>query len=222
MIHGLTFKEYVEEEKQKLSEMSGAEKKQYFIDYYLKFVIGVCVVILILIWMIVDLALNMRNVVVTGGVVNVVMSDEGYDYLQDDYLEFLQLSTKGNKAYLGNIFLNGDDPQSYTVFNAEIATNTYNYVITDNDGLEFMAKVECLADMNEVLDKDLYDKLKDNLVYKKSGESGSEIAAAIDITDTAFTKDYIQTGEKVYFVISGNAEDYESGLNILRYILEKK
>ena len=222
MIHGLTFKEYVEEEKQKLSEMNAAEKKQYFIDYYLKFVIGICVVILLLIWMIVDLALNMRNVVVTGGAVNVVLTDEATDYLQDEYLDYLQLSNKGNKAYFASIFLTDDDPQSYTIFNAEIATNTYNYLITDDTGLDFMAKVECLANMDEVLDKDLYDKLKDKLIYRKSGESGSEIAAAIDITDTAFTKDYIKAGEKVYFVISGSAEDYESGMNVLRYILKEK
>ena len=36
MIHGLTFKEYVEEEKTKLSEMNKAEKIDYFKEYYLK------------------------------------------------------------------------------------------------------------------------------------------------------------------------------------------
>ena len=36
MIHGLTFKEYVEEEKQKFGEMTKAEKWSYFKDYYLK------------------------------------------------------------------------------------------------------------------------------------------------------------------------------------------
>ena len=39
MIHGLTFKEYVEEEKQKLGEMSKEEKIDYFKEYYLKTVI---------------------------------------------------------------------------------------------------------------------------------------------------------------------------------------
>ena len=39
MIHGLTFKEYIEEEKEKIGEMTKAEKKSYFIDYYLKYCI---------------------------------------------------------------------------------------------------------------------------------------------------------------------------------------
>ena len=73
-----------------------------------------------------------------------------------------------------------------------------------------------------MIDKNLYDKLKDNLVYKKSGESGNEIAAAIDITDTAFTKNYVNSGGKVYFVITGDPDEYGKALKMLEYILEMK
>ena len=47
MIHGLTFKEYVEEEKTKLSEMNKAEKIDYFKEYYLKLCIFAVVVLIL-------------------------------------------------------------------------------------------------------------------------------------------------------------------------------
>jgi hypothetical protein len=35
-------------------------------------------------------------------------------------------------------------------------------------------------------------------------------------------KEYIITGEPVYFIITGKPEDYEAGLNVLKYILLKE
>ena len=222
MIHGLTFKEYVEEEKTKLSEMTKAEKIDYFKEYYLKLTIVLFIVLVLIVWFVIDIARNMKNDVVTGGVVNTVLSTEGRTYLSDDYLNYLQLSSRKNRANLApDIFLDGDDPQAYTIFQAEIATNSYNYIISDEKGLDFVAKNECAADMNEVLPGDLKSEFKDKMIYRKSGESDTEIAAAIDITDTAFVKDFI-IGDRVYFVISGKIEEYDSGIAILRYILEKK
>ena len=46
-------------------------------------------------------------------------------------------------------------------------------------------------------------------------------AAAIDITDTAFAKEYIESGGKVYFVISGKEKEYDSAVAMLKYILER-
>lgn len=223
MIHGLTFKEYIEEEKLKFSEMTKDEKVEYFKDYYLKPCIVGVVVFALLVWLILDLTLNMKNSVVTGGVVNLELSEEGSEYLGDKYLEYLELSSRKNRADLApDIFLDREEPQTFTLFQAELATNTYNYLITDEKGLDFVADIECLADLDKTLDPDLSQKLTDKKIYRKSGESDTEIAAAIDITDTAFTKDYIRTGERVYFVISGKEEDYSSGLKVLSYILSTK
>ncbi len=223
MIHGLTFKEYIEDEKNKLSEMNKAEKKDYFKEYYLKTVIFAVIVLILLIWILIDVGINMRHSIVTGGVVNLDISEEGSLYLGNDYRDYLGKSKLTNKVNIApGIFLDRNEPESYTIFQAELATNSYNYLITDDVGLEFVNGIECLADLDEVLDSDLSGKLADKKIYKKSGESDKEIAAAIDITDTAFTKDYIKTGEKVYFVVSGKPEEYESAIGILKYILEKK
>ena len=77
MIHGLTFKEYVDQEKEKWSEMSKAEKVSYFKEYYLKMVIFAVIVLILLIWLLIDIGLGFRGNVVTGGVVNTKLSPEG-------------------------------------------------------------------------------------------------------------------------------------------------
>ena len=223
MIHGLTMKEFVEEEKTKLAEMTKEEKKEYFKDYYLKNVIIAGIILVLLIWLMVDIGLNMRHSVVTGGVVNLELSNEGSAFLKEDYMKYLKLGSMTNKVDLApDIFLDKEEPQSYTLFQAELATNTYNYLITDETGLGFVAGIECLADLDKTLEGELSQMVSDKKVYRKLGESETEIAAAIDITDTAFTKNYVKSGDKVYYIISGDAEDYDSAINMLKYILEKK
>ena len=222
MIHGLTLKEYIEEEKTKLGEMNKEEKIDYFKEYYLKLCIFAGIVLILLIWLLVDIGLNMRHSVVTGGVVNTTLTDEGQMFLGDDYLKSLELSKLTNKVYLApDIFLDDDDPQSYTVFQAELATNSYNYLITDEKGLEFIVELECLADLDGVLDAETSGQVSDKKIYRKLKESGTEIAAAIDISDTAFAKEYINSGDNVYFVISGKEKEYDAGLDMLHYILKK-
>ena len=223
MIHGLTMKEFVEEEKTKLAEMTKEEKKEYFKDYYLKNVIIAGIILVLLIWLMIDIGLNMRHSVVTGGVVNLELSNEGSAFLKEDYMKYLKLGSMTNKVDLApDIFLDKEEPQSYTLFQAELATNTYNYLITDETGLGFVAGIECLADLDKTLEGELSQMVSDKKVYRKLGESETEIAAAIDITDTAFTKNYVKSGDKVYYIISGDAEDYDSAINMLKYILEKK
>ena len=223
MIHGLTMKEFVEEEKTKLGEMTKEEKKEYFKDYYLKNVIIAGIILVLLIWLMVDIGLNMRHSVVTGGVVNLELSNEGSSFLKEDYMKYLKLGSMTNKVDLApDIFLDKEEPQSYTLFQAELATNTYNYLITDETGLGFVTGIECLADLDKTLEGELSQMVSDKKVYRKLGESETEIAAAIDITDTAFTKNYVKSGDKVYYIISGDAEDYDSAINMLKYILEKK
>ncbi len=223
MIHGLTFKEYVEEEKQKLGEMSKEEKIDYFKEYYLKMVIFAVIVLILLIWLLIDVGLGFRGNVVTGGVVNTKLSEEGSLFLSDEYMTYLNASKLTKKVNLApDIFIDDDDPQSYTIFQAELATNTYNYLITDEKGLAFATQLEVVANLDEVLESDLSQKLSDKIVYRKSGDNGTEIAAAIEITDTAFTKNYVNSGGKVYFVITGNPDEYGKALKMLEYILEKK
>ena len=223
MIHGLSFKEYVEEEKAKFGEMTAAEKKDYFKEYYLKQCIFAFIILILLIWFLVDISVNFKHTVCSGGVINTKISEEGAGFLKEDYLKLLNKKTFTNKVDLAaDIFLDKEEPQTYTVFQAELAINSYNYLITDKNGLDFILSTECLADMGTVLDEDLKKTVGDKIVRGELGESKKEIEAAIDITDTAFVKEYITSGDKVYFVITGKEDEYNLGLDVLRYILNKK
>jgi hypothetical protein len=222
MIHGLTFKEYVAEEKEKFSEMTKEEKISYFKEYYLKLCIFAFICLIFLLWFLTDMILSFRHTISTGGVIGAEISEEGTNYLTEDYMKYLDKSKVFNKIdFAPNVYLDKSDSQTVMALQAELATNTYNYLISTETGLDFVADTECLADLNEVLDDEMKNLLADKIVYKKIGESGEEIAAAIDITDTAFTKEYISAGGKVYYIITGKSNDYESGLNVLKYLLQK-
>lgn len=222
MIHGLTFKEYIDEEKEKLSEMTKAEKIDYFKEYYLKTCIVAFICLILLIWFGVEMVLSFRHVIVTGGVIGAQINEEGQDFLQDDYMEYLGRSKAFYKVnFASYIILDENDPSTIMALEAELATNSYNYLISTEEGLQFVAETECLADLDEVLDNKLKEQVSDRIVYRKIGESGEEKAAAIDITDTAFAKEYLLAGDNVYFILTGKEVDYEHGLDVLRYILRK-
>ena len=223
MIHGLTYKEYIKEEKDKIDNMTKAEKGSYFKEYYLKVCIGLFIGLVLLSWFCVDTYISMRHIIVAGGCVNLTMTDEGATYMSDDYMTLLGASKLTNQvSFAQYIFLDDEDFQSYTIFNAEIATNTYNYLITDRKGFDYLLEIEALADLDTTLDSDLKSRTDGMQVREKMGESKTEITAALDITDTAFVKKYITDNETVYFVITGEEDEYEAGLKVLNYILEVK
>lgn len=221
MIHGMTFKEYVDEEKAKMSEMTKEEKINYFKDYYLKLCIVAVIVLLLCIWLFIDVGLNFRHTIVTGGVVNTDFTDEGSEFLSDKYMDYTGKSRAFNRIdFSSEIFLDKNDAQMVAIFRAELGSNIYNYLITDEETLDFIVDTECLADLDEALDDDLKNRVKDKLVYKDLKESKINIAAAVDLTDTAFAKKYVKSGKSIYFVLTGKEKDYNAGLDMLKYILE--
>ena len=189
MIHGLTLKEYIEEEKTKFSEMTKAEKISYFKEYYLKLCIAAVVILGIAIWMLIDFTSGIGKVVVSGGVVNLEISDEGIKYLSDGYITYLGDGAKGKNVNLApEIFISSEDATTYTAFQAELAINNYNYLITDSEGKRFVSEKECAEEVT-------------------------------DITDTDFAKKYIKAGDTVYFILTGSEEEFDSGRKVLEYIL---
>ncbi|MBR6403636.1 MAG: hypothetical protein IKS48_09665 [Eubacterium sp.] len=219
----MTFKEYIETEKEKLGEMNKSEKIAYFKEYYLKVCIAALVILALLVWFLIDMGKNMRPTVVTGGVLNVHITSEGATFLREDYMKSLGKNEKThNIEFASYILLDQSEPQSYAIFQAELLSGQYNYLITDKAGMEYIAQMECAGDMNEILDQDLKDRLSSDMAYAKSGENGTNIAAAIDISDTAFSKEYITSNDKAYFVVTGKIEDDESAIAVLKYILNKQ
>ncbi|MBO4864243.1 MAG: hypothetical protein J5517_07745 [Eubacterium sp.] len=235
MIPGLTFKEYIAQEKEKLAEMTGEEKKQYFKDYYLKFVIGGVVVLILLIWFIVDISFSARPVAASGGMINLTLSDEGKTFLTDDYLEYLKLNPRTNQVQLASdIILSKGSETSYTDFmamQAELATNSYNYLIVNEEGLECCLEIDysMFEDPNKILDDDLKKALADKIGFhlmKEAESSGIKETDkdapgcyAIDITGTEFVNKYITSNGSVYFLFTGSMDDYDRGMSVLRYIL---
>ena len=223
MIHGLTFKEYVDSEKEKLSEMTKAEKFAYFKEYYFKTCIVIVIGLALLTWFCIDMISSMKHVIVCGGVLNCYITDEGSAFLKEDYMTYLGASEKSNRVdFVSSILLTKEQPESYTMFQAEMAAGTYNYIITDKEGLDYIAKIECISDMNEAMSPELKSRVEANLVYKKYGDTDEEMAAAVDISDTAFAKKYITSKDTVYFVLLGKMDAYQSGLDVLKYILDKQ
>ena len=235
MIHGLTFKEYIEEEKAKIAEMDGKEKKQYFMDYYLKFIIGAVVILILLIWIIVDICISGRNAVASGGVVNLAISDEGKAFLTDDYLDHLGKSSFSNQSILAaDIFLSDSSDTEYAdflTFQAQLATNTFNYLIVDETALQYCMELDysLFENPNKILDQDLKNAFSGRIAFhplkKAEGEEqgetgdGSPGVYAIDISDTDFAKKYITADGPVYFLFSGSVEEYDLGVSILKYIM---
>ena len=167
-----------------------------------------------------DIGPNLRHTIVTGGVVNSSINDEGKEFMSDKYLEHTGKSKLTNRIeFSGEIFVDYEDGQSSAIFQAELASNIFNYLIVDDDALDFVVDTECLADLNKELPDDIKSQVSDKLVNVKIQSININIAGAIDLTDTAFAKKYLTSGEKVYFILSGKEKDYGAGIDVLRYIL---
>lgn len=229
MQDGLSWRESIELEKKKIEEMSSKEKLSYFKTYYLKKVVVSIFMLVLLIWFIVDMVNSNKEILIAGCMVNVEVGSAGYYYMTDDYLEYADVNSKKNIAYLavGNRlnFLDGQDMDNYSyemALIAQLAAGDFHYMILDKSALERFQSLDVYVDMEEVLTKEQLEEYKDAIVYLESEEKGSEKeAAAIELTDTQLVKKYEIEPKEAYLVLVDVNFNKEKCAQFVNYILSE-
>ncbi len=228
MQDGLSWKEAIELEINKIKEMSSKERVNYFKTYYLSKTIAAVCILGLVIWFVIDMKNANKEILIAGCMVNVEVGTGGYHYMTDHYLEYAQADEKKEVAYLsvGNRlnFLNGQEMDNYSyemALIAQLSAGDFQYMILDESALDRFQELDVYIDMEEVLTKEQLKKYKDSIVYLKSEEKDSEEAAAFMLKDTKLVNEYEPEPKDIYLVFIDVNFDKEKCTKFINYLLEK-
>lgn len=222
----LTLKEHIEKLKQELKDMTPREKLEHLWTYY-KWVAGVFLGAIFVIAAIVASIISLNTELRLSGVlINVDVSPEGYVLLQEGYAE--RIGAKEGKELVNLRNMQFENP--YTTTNqtyaldvqesvvALIAAKELDYLMFDELALPFFLDPESILDLRELFSQQELDAMGAAVIYLQIPETGEMLPMAIDIGDTVFYRDHMETEKTIYLAYSINTPRKEACLDVWQFI----
>lgn len=228
MVDGLTLRQTVKNEIEKIKGMTPKKRWEYFKTYYfVPSVIGIILLILLL-FFIHDMKMGSREMLISGCFVNVETDAEGLLFLTDDYVSYCGKTQKDAVAQLslGNTVdffkENPLDNDSYEMaLLTQICAGEYHYMVLDEDAFEHFAKLDIYADLEKTLSAAQQEKYADSLVYREAQEGQELAATAIMLSETELEKKCYLNPRNAYLVFIDVNQDIEKNRKFLDYIAEE-
>lgn len=209
-----------------LKPMTWKQRIDHLWTYYKEWVWIAAVVIIVMIGIISSFIQAGKDVVVTGMLVNISITQEGHNYLQEDYFAHVGADEKNdivrleytNFESLADPTNNENNYYSAMALIAEVSATTLDYIIQDELALEFYIYQDVYMDLEEFFTPEEIEALAGKLIYAEEEDSDDPWLMAIDITDLPFVQDNITSDGKVYFSLSGSTTRPEACRDIWEYI----
>ncbi len=187
-----------------LSGMTFRQKVDHIWTYY-KWLLAPIALAVLLISFVANIISNSRTeILYSGALVNVQMSDEGISYLSDQWFDALDGEEDTQRVDLmlatfnatSNLFSAEMDVTSSTKVIAAITACELDYVLTDFAGLGYCMSSAAFAPLTDILPEDMLVQLQGQFIYQED-DTGT-YPVAINITQSAFVQDCITGTEQVF------------------------
>lgn len=222
----MSFKEYFNEEKEKLSKLSKKGKAEYIWEYYKLWFIGI-VVAVILIYGIIDAQIeNSKDTFIYVTMVNSQLVSNNETTLIDDFAKYANINTSKVRANLDtSIQMKSDVSDEYSMncsakMFAQFAAKTIDATVMNKDMIDFFDDKDAFAKLDEVLPAEFYNAHKNNFITGV-GEDGNEYVCALDISDSVIFQETNAYSETPYFSIVANTENLDNCILFLEYLYSK-
>lgn len=225
MLDGMTIRESINQEIKKIEGMNGRKRWEYFKTYYLAKTIIAFGIAIMLLHLVYSIHLGGREVLASGCLVNVEISDNGERFLTDEYVTFCGESEKDAVAYvsLGNRFdFSGDHQIQDNAYEiallAQISAGEYQYMILDEQGLKYFMKLDVYSNLDNVLTDSQKERLSQRMVYQTLQDGKTQTAFAICLRETEFAQKYQLYQDEAYLVLIDVNQDIEKACMLVDYI----
>ncbi len=200
-----------------LKPMTWKERIDHIWTYYKEHAFFAAVIITIIVAFISGAINASKEVLINGMMVNISITQAGYNYLDRDYFEDLggnkrtqvvQL-TYANFSSLEDAVYADDNYSSAMKLVSLVSGGHLDYIILDQFGMEFYISQDVYLNLREFFTEEEMTGLESRLVYAQEEGTEDRIPIAVDISDLAFVKENITTEGKTYFALGGNNPDLE-------------
>ena len=222
----VTQKEHLEKLKAELKEMTPQQRLEHLWEYY-KWIpgifLGVVIVVCVVIASIQSLNMEIR---LSGVMINVDVSPDGYVLLQDGMYDHLGADREKELVELRNMQF--ENPyttldQTYALDVQEsviamISADQLDYLLYDELALPFFMDPETVMDLRELFTEEELTALGSAVIRLQMPETGELLPLAIDISDTEFAHNYFETDKPIYLSFSVITSRKEACLALWQYI----
>lgn len=231
-----TLKGKLEAEKETFKSLDTKEKVRFIRDYYgLKIFLGICVAIFA-IWFIYDAFLSQKEMIYSGGLLFCVASEEGKEYLTDDFLDKVATNKRKQQVNLSDDLtmtlvegvegqeLKTDPSQDQYLF-PMIVAGYYDYFLIDAKFIDHYIELDCFKDITSYAD--MYNiPEEDRYVYIPEDEEVTEAdltergISAIKLPEDICKKIGVDSlsGEGVYLALILNDKSSETDDTFMQYV----
>ncbi len=211
-------------EKQKWSEMDKKAKWQYFNEYYRNKLIILIVGVVAGVWLLYSVVGPSVEQVLYVAVINDYWNDAASEALELDLKEYLNAHPKWEEVMIDDsYYFLGDSSTDASQYVQKLAAYIFagdiDMIVADEEQFEVYATQDYFVNLQEVLPADLYELVKDSLVYYKSvnEENAVEIPVGIRLGDSKVYASMNNYQESPLLGIMGNSEYIDNAVAAVRY-----
>lgn len=221
----LTFKEYLQKVKSEFQGMTPKQKLEHFWEYYkglLLIPVALIFIIGVIVGSINSLGMELR---LSGVLVNVNVSPEGITHLQSDYAQRIGAGEKElvdvRSMRFENPFTTLDQTYALNVQEsvmALVSNQELDYLMFDELSLPFFLSPDTMLDLRELFSQEELDAMGMAVIRLQVPQTGEKIPVAIDIRDTVFYRQHMQSDDVIYLSFISNSSHKETCLDFWRFI----
>lgn len=155
-----------------------------------------------------------QEVLVSGMMVNLQVDPKLMTYMTTDYALDLGATSEKQIAELdyanfGDLFDSQNAEGNYNqmmMLVARVSAGTLDYMLLDQKAMEHYIAQQVYLDLREFFTPQELEALnaEGKVIYARQEDQEDKWAVAVDISDTAFVKDNVNSEGPVYFALSGN------------------
>ena len=153
-----------------------------------------------------------KEVMISGVIVNVGISNKGYSYLSDEYADVLNIDKKQSVELT---YVQFTDPQSAENVSenyqaamkivAMISAKNLDYMIMDRAAMEFYMDQDIYMDLREMFSEEQLAQWASILIYAQPEGVEEMFPVAIDVSQLEFVKDTVSADGPVYLLFAANS-----------------
>ena len=193
--------------KQVLSTMTTREKLDHIWTYYKLHICAILLAVILVISWGVSIYNNSKEVLISGNILNVFLSEEGQHYLTEDSFAAMGGSHDRQTVKINSQYISPEDPSSYLQSMSLIAmieAQDLDFLILDEALFQEYALSDFYMELQDFFTDAEMEQWADRIAYVDSEYLGKTYPAGICLNGTAFAQQCMAEGKTYYLVFVSN------------------
>ncbi len=210
-----------------LAPMSWKDRLEYLWTYY-KFVLAILAAAILVISLIVNAVQGSKIDTLYGGaLLGTSVSEEKCEAFSQELLELFDgdgVNQVIDFSMIPYYSINGEinvelQQTAIMKLTVMVAAQSLDFILTDADSFELFISQSDYADIRTLLTPEQQAQLEPYYVYSKESEETKPYPIAVDISHTAFARNFLSKDGTLYLTFPGNGENPQRNEAFVNYLL---